>query len=493
MKKLSEDKGSVKHHLGINTTLAHMKQHAMSHIDQDVDGDVDANDQKNVLPDEINGTEKPDLTKRAFKKYRDERKHTRKGVAFESTLGEQSMPLDPVDHSELKKKFKDRKDKDINNDKKVDSTDSYLHNRRKTISKVLGKIKEESDLDEATILPSNFSDRQTPVPNKKAYAIDKANSEKKPVSLKKAPWDMKKEEVELDEAFNVPVGARVRYKDGTHGKVIGNDTVMGKPGVVVHWDSGNKGRFQHTDFTHTPGDKKADYAIKEEVEQIDELSKATLRKVGGKMLRKGLSDDPKADKHIKYANLASAKLYPDQYKNSLLKAKVPATEEVEQFNEHTRNTLLSVINEQTDFNSNKETKMKSFFKLREETSGVVINVPKELFEAALQLMSESSSEYDVGYHGAPSHKAALKGISAANKGGLKVNHDNGEKATGNTPGSKPHAKPDITVHYGSDGNTLHKDAPSHVEVHTAQAKSHPSIQHFKKAHHEANHGDEEKM
>ena len=53
-------------------------------------------------------------------------------------------------------------------------------------------------MNEANILPSNFSDRTTPLPNKKAYAVDKANSEKKPVSLKKAPWDVKKEEVERD-------------------------------------------------------------------------------------------------------------------------------------------------------------------------------------------------------------------------------------------------------------------------------------------------------
>lgn len=66
----------------------------------------------------------------------------------------------------------------------------------------------------------------------------------------------------------------------------------------------------------------------EGVEQVDEVSKKLLRKVGGTMLRKGLSDDPKAAKHMKSANLASAKLYPDQYKNSPLKAKVPATESI---------------------------------------------------------------------------------------------------------------------------------------------------------------------
>jgi hypothetical protein len=92
------------------------------------------------------------------------------------------------------------------------------------------------------------------------------------------------------------------------------------------------------------GVKKAtDKLTKEEVEQIDEISKATLRKVGGQMLRKGLSDDPKAAKHLKYANMASAKLYPNQYKNSPLKAKVPATESVENIDELNKSTLGSYV------------------------------------------------------------------------------------------------------------------------------------------------------
>jgi hypothetical protein len=42
--------------------------------------------------------------------------------------------MDPVNKKELKGKHKDRKDKDINNDGKVDGTDKYLHNRRKAIA-----------------------------------------------------------------------------------------------------------------------------------------------------------------------------------------------------------------------------------------------------------------------------------------------------------------------------------------------------------------------
>jgi hypothetical protein len=55
--------------------------------------------------------------------------------------------LDPVDHKDLKGSHADRKDKDIDNDGKVDDTDTYLHNRRKTVKKAM---KEGSDTKEYT-------------------------------------------------------------------------------------------------------------------------------------------------------------------------------------------------------------------------------------------------------------------------------------------------------------------------------------------------------
>ena len=53
--------------------------------------------------------------------------------------------LDPVNKKELKGKHKDRKDKDIDNDGDVDSSDKYLHKRRKAVAKAIGEAEEMCD------------------------------------------------------------------------------------------------------------------------------------------------------------------------------------------------------------------------------------------------------------------------------------------------------------------------------------------------------------
>lgn len=69
------------------------------------------------------------------------------GKEYPCTVGEDASNdksddgegLDKVDKKAVKKKFKDRKDKDIDNDGDVDSSDKFLHKKRKAISKAIGK------------------------------------------------------------------------------------------------------------------------------------------------------------------------------------------------------------------------------------------------------------------------------------------------------------------------------------------------------------------
>ena len=60
---------------------------------------------------------------------------------------EEKKKLDAVDHKELEGSHADRKDKDLDNDNDVDSSDEYLHNRRKAVKKAIAQ-KEEVELDE---------------------------------------------------------------------------------------------------------------------------------------------------------------------------------------------------------------------------------------------------------------------------------------------------------------------------------------------------------
>ena len=88
--------------------------------------------------------------------------------------------LDPVNPKAVKKDFDDRKDKDIDNDGDVDSSDKYLHKRRKAVSKAVkgeakGK-KGESEIEVNPKLPERTDEEkkdEVKIPDNMTKAMDK--------------------------------------------------------------------------------------------------------------------------------------------------------------------------------------------------------------------------------------------------------------------------------------------------------------------------------
>ena len=67
--------------------------------------------------------------------------------------------LDAVNKTAVKKKFDDRKDKDIDNDGDVDASDKFLHKRRKAVSKA---IKNDESFEYGTPEATENSLKMTP-------------------------------------------------------------------------------------------------------------------------------------------------------------------------------------------------------------------------------------------------------------------------------------------------------------------------------------------
>jgi len=160
--------------------------------------------------------------------------------------------LDPVDAKALKGSHADRKDKDIDNDGDVDSSDEYLHNRRKAVKKTMKeatKVKEnddnddddmEDDEDEMTGAQKNDMDGDGKNDKKKKKKKDDEVSDKpdkidtKP-SMDDARTMMAKEEVDLDEGKS-GTGYDLYHKDFSSAMKHAYDFAKRKYGITISND-----------------------------------------------------------------------------------------------------------------------------------------------------------------------------------------------------------------------------------------------------------------
>ena len=134
---------------------------------------------------------------------------TKPGSLADAAVKIVSEGMDPVNKDAVKKKFDDRKDKDIDNDGDTDSSDKLLHKRRKAISKAM----KEDNVDEACwdshkqVGTKMKGGKQVPncVPKNEAVNQDdhgeKTNQDKKDAAMKKTdqkkPFNKLRQETKL--------------------------------------------------------------------------------------------------------------------------------------------------------------------------------------------------------------------------------------------------------------------------------------------------------
>ena len=131
--------------------------------------------------------------------------------------------LDAVQPKAVKKKFKDRKDKDIDNDGDTDSSDEYLHKRRKAVGKAIAT--------EARQLKDKKKEMMVKHKKTGVKVIDKSDW---PVYKKKGYFPA--EEVEVDES---PFS----------GKGVWDKMKFPTKGVKVVKPSSKKGKKEEVDLT----------------------------------------------------------------------------------------------------------------------------------------------------------------------------------------------------------------------------------------------------
>ena len=150
--------------------------------------------------------------------------------------------MDKVDPKAVKKKFADRKDKDIDNDGDVDSSDKYLHKRRKAISKAGDKEDEpkknggEEDVKmnpkkESTIRNRLLSVWEAAQPNQSGAKAEPQHKEDEGGMAKKMKDDHKKGETDDTHAKGLDDAAKAG-RAGPNGKARDNDSKIGDKNVI---------------------------------------------------------------------------------------------------------------------------------------------------------------------------------------------------------------------------------------------------------------------
>jgi len=192
-------------------------------------------------------------------------------------LSKMNEAMDPVNKKAVKKKFDDRMDKDIDNDGDVDSSDEYLHKRRKAISKSMAKEDMEIEIDKKKMKKNGDDDDDND--DEDSVVITNKKEKKEKGSMGEASCDskkMKKEDVDIDEAKDTAKLASDIEAYAKKSGGIDRADMLKVAGMLKKGDMKGAAKYAKTLDTDPRDYLLSKMGMMEDVEQVDELSKKTL-------------------------------------------------------------------------------------------------------------------------------------------------------------------------------------------------------------------------
>ena len=198
--------------------------------------------------------------------------------------------LDPVDHDELKGKHKDREDGDIDNDGDTDSSDKYLHKKRKAISKAMKK----EEVDESSCGSVNAS-KKIKKEDDNEMETDEPMAKDGMKKCKECGGSSENHDQECSHYASSEKSKASATKEAVRHEVHGYGE------IITETDNGYDILFAHGVEFNVPA------------EQCEGVSSAikTAKKMSGNMtgaykkinkMKKGLADNPRVKKALNKAN-----------------------------------------------------------------------------------------------------------------------------------------------------------------------------------------------
>lgn len=256
--------------------------------------------------------------------------------------------MDKVDAKELEKDYKDREDKDIDNDGDEDESDEYLHNRRKAVKKAIAKeeVEQIDELKKST-LASYVKKASGNMAGKTAVQVAKVSSSngKADPDLKRglvnrmkgigrAADKLAKEEVEQIDEIGDTLAGKKKLKNlivnRTQKAVDAGASLERKPEKAAQYDKAQKRHMK------TIG-RAAERLAKEEVELGEAKWMVTYKKEQGTTGKYIDSTQFHPDERSARMHKGKLKITPGVLKGSIAMKKVHyqdmAKEEVQHFEE----------------------------------------------------------------------------------------------------------------------------------------------------------------